>query len=193
MLIFMSEELLDVDSYILVMTIWTFVIDSFEVYVGYEPQWYLKEPPTNPIPLVEDFELVDFNPTLLYEVPPPLAPPVEGIGENEIIDLTSDTESRGAGIALRPHLADLVCCMLESLSSLEDQGLNYVELHAANVGIKTEKLENLRISIAKGSPMWETLDLCIKVVDAESLDPLVPRLAQLVRSGVGLNTRFVVT
>ncbi|XP_062171204.1 uncharacterized protein LOC133876988 [Alnus glutinosa] len=97
--------------------------------------------------------------------------------------------AKGAGIAIRPHLSDLVCCMLESLSSLEDQGLNYVELHAANVGIQTEKLENLRISIAKGSPMWETLDLCIKVVDTESLDPLVPRLAQLVRAGIGLNTR----
>ncbi|PSR90112.1 Proteasome-associated protein [Actinidia chinensis var. chinensis] len=97
--------------------------------------------------------------------------------------------AKGAGIAIRPHLSDLVCCMLESLSSLEDQTLNYVELHAANVGIQTEKLENLRISIAKSSPMWETLDRCIDVVDTQSLELLVPRLAQLVRSGVGLNTR----
>ncbi|XAR59596.1 hypothetical protein NMG60_11015485 [Bertholletia excelsa] len=97
--------------------------------------------------------------------------------------------AKGAGIAIRPHLSDLVCCMLESLSSLEDQGLNYVELHAANIGIQTEKLENLRISIAKTSPMWETLDRCIDAIDAESLELLVPRLAQLVRSGVGLNTR----
>ncbi|KAK4773586.1 hypothetical protein SAY87_028605 [Trapa incisa] len=97
--------------------------------------------------------------------------------------------AKGAGIALRPHLADLVCCMLESLSSLEDQGLNYVELHAANIGLQTEKLENLRISISKSSPMWETLDLCINVVDSQSLELLVPRLAQMVRSGVGLNTR----
>ncbi|CAK9147573.1 unnamed protein product [Ilex paraguariensis] len=97
--------------------------------------------------------------------------------------------AKGAGIAILPHLSDLVCCMLESLSSLEDQGLNYVELHAANVGIQTEKLENLRISIAKSSPMWETLDLCIEVIDAQSLELLVPRLAQLIRSGVGLNTR----
>ncbi|XP_047327429.1 proteasome adapter and scaffold protein ECM29 isoform X3 [Impatiens glandulifera] len=97
--------------------------------------------------------------------------------------------AKGAGVALRPHLSDLVCCMLESLSSLEDQGLNYVELHAATVGIQTEKLENLRISIAKGSPMWETLDNCIDVVDTTSLELLVPRLAKLVQSGVGLNTR----
>ncbi|XP_074321211.1 uncharacterized protein LOC141657772 [Silene latifolia] len=97
--------------------------------------------------------------------------------------------AKGAGVAIRPHLADLVTCMLESLSSLEDPGLNYVELHAANVGIQKDKLENLRISIAKGSPMWETLELCVDVVDKPSLDVLVPKLSQLVRSGVGLNTR----
>ncbi|KAL2941950.1 Proteasome adapter and scaffold protein ECM29 [Bienertia sinuspersici] len=97
--------------------------------------------------------------------------------------------AKGAGTAIRPHLSDLVSCMLECLSSLEDQGLNYVELHAGNIGLEKDKLENLRISIAKGSAMWETLELCIDVVDKPSLDVLVPRLAQLVRSGVGLNTR----
>ncbi|CAI9106154.1 OLC1v1005230C2 [Oldenlandia corymbosa var. corymbosa] len=97
--------------------------------------------------------------------------------------------AKGSGVAIVPHLPDLVYCMLESLSSLEDQGLNYVELHAANVGIQAEKLDNLRISIAKSSPMWETLDFCIEVADTQSLEMLVPRLAQLVRSGVGLNTR----
>ncbi|KAB1219157.1 hypothetical protein CJ030_MR3G008365 [Morella rubra] len=89
----MSEELLDVDLYILVMTIWTYVAESFEVFVEYEPQWYLKEPLTIPVPSVEDFELVDFDPTLLYDVSPPPAPLAEDIGENKIIDLTSDTES----------------------------------------------------------------------------------------------------
>lgn len=36
--------------------------------------------------------------------------------------------SQGAGAAIRPHLSNLVCCMLECLSSLEDQRLNYVEV-----------------------------------------------------------------
>ncbi|XP_076926250.1 uncharacterized protein LOC143589348 isoform X1 [Bidens hawaiensis] len=97
--------------------------------------------------------------------------------------------AKGAGVAIRPHLSELVVCMLESLSSLEDQGLNYVERHAENAGIQTEKLENLRISIAKGSPLWETLNMCIEVVDEQSLEQLIPRLSQLARSGVGLNTR----
>ncbi|XP_056161044.1 uncharacterized protein LOC115693959 [Syzygium oleosum] len=97
--------------------------------------------------------------------------------------------TKGAGVALRPHLADLVPCMLESLSSLEDQVFNYVELHATNIGLNTEKLENSRISIAKSSPMWETLGQCINVVDTVSLESLVPRLAEMVRASVGLNTR----
>uniref|UniRef100_A0A3B6LJK1 Ecm29 proteasome adaptor and scaffold n=1 Tax=Triticum aestivum TaxID=4565 RepID=A0A3B6LJK1_WHEAT len=97
--------------------------------------------------------------------------------------------AKGAGIALRPHLSELVSCMLECLSSLEDQRLNYVEMHAGNAGIQTEKLDSLRVAVAKDSPMWETLDICIKVVDTNSLELLIPRLAQMVRSAVGLNTR----
>lgn len=97
--------------------------------------------------------------------------------------------AKAAGDAIRPHLPELVFCMLESLSSLEDQRLNYAELHAESVGIQKEKFENLRIAVAKDSPMWETLDLCLKHVDPPTLELLVPRLIQLVRSGVGLNTR----
>ncbi|KAB1200604.1 hypothetical protein CJ030_MR0G006826 [Morella rubra] len=93
-LIFMSEEFLDLDLYILVMTFWTYVTKSFEVFVGYELQWYLKEPSTIPDPLIEDFKLTDFDPSLFYDVPPPPAQPVEGTRETEVIDLTSDT-SRG--------------------------------------------------------------------------------------------------
>lgn len=35
---------------------------------------------------------------------------------------------QGAGQAVRPQMPDLVYCMLESLSSLEDQRLNYAEV-----------------------------------------------------------------
>lgn len=88
-------------------------------------------------------------------------------------------------------LVHFVVTFMFSLSLITDLYFMF-QLHAANVGIQTEKLENLRISISKGSPMWETLGLCINVVDTESLEPLIPRLAHLVRSGVGLNTRWVV-
>ncbi|KAB1204948.1 hypothetical protein CJ030_MR7G015218 [Morella rubra] len=93
MLTFMSEQTLDVDPYIVVVKLWTYVTKSFEIFVGYKSQWYLKDPFASPVPRIEDFGLVDVDPALLHVVPPPPAAPVEGIGDNEIIDLTSDTES----------------------------------------------------------------------------------------------------
>lgn len=109
---------------------------------------------------------------------------VQSLSINTVMKL-----AKNAGSSLRPQLPDLIVCMLESLSSLEDQRLNYAELHAEKAGISTEKLESLRITIAKDSPMWETLDICLQQVDSQTLQVLVPRLIQLVRSGVGLNTR----
>ncbi|KAB1223005.1 hypothetical protein CJ030_MR2G007301 [Morella rubra] len=72
MLTFMSEQTLDVDPYIVVVKLWTYVTESFEVFVGYEPQWYLKDPPAS-LPRIEDFGLVDVDLALLNVVPPPPA------------------------------------------------------------------------------------------------------------------------
>ena len=92
MLTFVSEQTLDVDPYIVVVKLWIYVTESFEIFVGYEPHWYLKDPSAPLVSRVEDFGLVNVDPALQHGVPP-LAPPVEGNGDNEIIDLTSDTES----------------------------------------------------------------------------------------------------
>ena len=48
---------------------------------------------------------------------------------------------------LRPHMPALISCMLESLSSLEDSRLNYIEQHAERAGIRCARaplLFNLR-------------------------------------------------
>ena len=84
---------MDIDPYIVVVKLWIYVTESFEVFVGYEPHWYLKDPPASPVPRVEDFGLVAVNLALLHIVPHPPEPPVEGNEDNEIIDLTFDTES----------------------------------------------------------------------------------------------------
>ena len=63
---------------------------------------------------------------------------------------------------LQAHIPDLAVTMLESLSQLEDQRLNYVEQHAERIGISADKLESIRVSAAKSSPMGDTLDLCAR-------------------------------
>ncbi|GAB4815511.1 hypothetical protein N2152v2_002557 [Parachlorella kessleri] len=111
----------------------------------------------------------------------------------EIQALSLDTSARlvkAAGPELvRPHLPLLVPAMLESLSGLEDSRLNYIEQHAERLGLDQQRLESARVAAAQGGPVGETLDLCARYIDSASLVALAPRLAALVRRGVGLNTR----
>jgi proteasome component ECM29 len=64
-----------------------------------------------------------------------------------------------------------------------------MEQHTDRLGIDASRLENLRVSASKSSPMGDTLDICARVADQASLEALVPRLATLAKRGVGLNTR----
>ena len=67
--------------------------------------------------------------------------------------------------------------------------MNYIEQHAARVGLNADRLESLRVSASRSSPLADTLDLCARYASSESLPALMPRLTQLISRGVGLNTR----
>ena len=79
--------------------------------------------------------------------------------------------------------------VLSCPSPVQDQRMNYVEQHAERIGVDAGRLENLRVSAAKGSIMGDTLDVCARHVDSGSLEVVVPVLSQLVKRGVGLNTQ----
>ncbi|CAK0785632.1 hypothetical protein CVIRNUC_008843 [Coccomyxa viridis] len=90
---------------------------------------------------------------------------------------------------IQQHLPHLVPALLDSLSGMEDQRLNYVEQHAERIGVDVGRLESARVSAAKGSIMGDTLDVCARHMDAAALEALVPVLGQLLKRGVGLNTQ----
>lgn len=112
-------------------------------------------------------------------------PEVRGLA----LDTTCKLAAAAGADVLRPHMALLVPAMLESLSALEDSRLNYVELHAERLGLDAGRLEGARVAAAQGGPAGETLDLCARFMDVPTLTELAPKLAGLVRRGVGLNTR----
>ena len=56
---------------------------------------------------------------------------------------------------------------------LQDSRLNYIEQHAERMGLDADKLENLRVSASKASPMGDTLDLCARFATGQALDDLV--------------------
>lgn len=56
---------------------------------------------------------------------------------------------------------------------LQDSRLNYVEQHAERMGLDSDKLESLRVSASKASPMGDTLDLCARYADSKTLEEMV--------------------
>lgn len=91
----------------------------------------------------------------------------------------------------QPFLPDLTVVMLESLTQLEDQRLNYVEQHAERLGVSSDKLESVRVSAAKSSPMGDTLDLCARCAPPPPPPPTTPRSSTLGQHGrPGLGSRM---
>ncbi|XP_029706065.1 proteasome adapter and scaffold protein ECM29 isoform X1 [Takifugu rubripes] len=95
--------------------------------------------------------------------------------------------SKTAGPRLKPHAPRLIPALLEALSTLEPQVLNYLSLRATEQ--EKSAMDAARLSAAKSSPMMETINMCLQHLDVSVLGELVPRLCELLRSGVGLGTK----
>ncbi|KAM9313856.1 proteasome adapter and scaffold protein ECM29 [Pholidichthys leucotaenia] len=95
--------------------------------------------------------------------------------------------SKTAGARLKPHAARLIPALLEALSTLEPQVLNYLSLRATEQ--EKSAMDAARLSAAKSSPMMETINMCVQHLDVSVLGELVPRLCELLKSGVGLGTK----
>lgn len=93
------------------------------------------------------------------------------------------------GALLKPHITDIVYSLLEALSSIEPQMMNYLSFHTDKYNITQEQLDMSRLSAAKSSPILEAVECTIAHIDADILSQLVPKLCHLVRKGVGLPTR----
>ncbi|XP_054842294.1 proteasome adapter and scaffold protein ECM29 isoform X2 [Eublepharis macularius] len=95
--------------------------------------------------------------------------------------------SKSAGAMLKPHAPKLIPALLDSLSVLEPQVLNYLSLRATDQ--EKAAMDYARLSAAKSSPMMETINMCLQYLDVSVLGELVPRLCELTRSGVGIGTK----
>ncbi|KAI8639177.1 proteasome stabiliser-domain-containing protein [Parasitella parasitica] len=99
---------------------------------------------------------------------------------------------------LKKYVPELVDTLLQSLSSLEPQSMNYLSFHVDKYNISQEQLDNARLSGAKNSPMMEGIEHCVTQIDEQVMEELTPRILHIVRKGTGLPTkagcaRFIVT
>ncbi|KAL8623767.1 hypothetical protein ACOMHN_054073 [Nucella lapillus] len=108
---------------------------------------------------------------------------VRAIGLSTILEI-----SKKAGDLLKPHIPALVVALLEAISGLEPQVLNYLSFHTSSQATQ-EKLDKARIAASKSSPMMETVNRCVQYVDDSVLTELVPRLTDLIKRSIGVGTK----
>jgi hypothetical protein len=76
--------------------------------------------------------------------------PVQALSLQTLQRVVSVTHSD----ALRPHLATLIASLVEGLSALEPQALQYMQFHAEKqYGVSGDQMERLRLSAARGGPL----------------------------------------
>ena len=83
------------------------------------------------------------------------------------------------GLLCNSRLHPEALCLRKAAT--QDSRLNYIEQHAERIGLDAGRLDSVRVSAARSSPMGDTLELCARYADAASVEALVPRLVPLVR------------
>ncbi|XP_004711095.2 proteasome adapter and scaffold protein ECM29 [Echinops telfairi] len=98
--------------------------------------------------------------------------------------------SKSAGAMLKPHASKLIPALLEALSVLEPQVLNYLSLRATDQ--EKAAMDSARLSAAKSSPMMETINMggCASVIVSlttqcpQDLTPYSGKLMSALLSGL---------
>lgn len=93
------------------------------------------------------------------------------------------------GTTLRPFIPELVERLIGMLSTLEPEAVNYVHLNAEKYNLTEQKIDDMRLSSVRGSPLMEAIERCLDLLDDETMGALQPRLQNAMKSAVGLPSK----
>ncbi|KAG0238428.1 hypothetical protein BGX31_003302 [Mortierella sp. GBA43] len=94
-----------------------------------------------------------------------------------------------AGSLLRSHIPTIVIALLEGLTTMEPQLMNYLSFHTDKYQVSQEQLEGTRLNAVKLSPMMEGIDSCLENVDESVMPALTDQVVATIRKAVGLPTK----
>lgn len=93
------------------------------------------------------------------------------------------------GATLRPHIPELVERFIGLLSSVEPEAVNYIHMNASKYNLTEQKIDDMRLSSVRNSPLMEAIERCIDLLDEDSMRLLQPRLEGAMKSAVGLPSK----
>ncbi|KAG0093814.1 hypothetical protein BGZ92_001559 [Podila epicladia] len=94
-----------------------------------------------------------------------------------------------AGPLLLTHISAIVVALLDGLTSMEPQMMNYLSFHTEKYQVSQEQLEHSRLNAAKLSPMMEGIEACVENLDDSVMSDLSAQLITTIRKAVGLPTK----
>ena len=93
------------------------------------------------------------------------------------------------GTTLRPFIPELVERLVGLLSSLEPEAVNYIHLNASKYNLTEQKIDDMRLSSVRSSPLMEAIERCIDLLDEETMTKLQPHLENAMKGAVGLPSK----
>ncbi|THY96863.1 ARM repeat-containing protein [Aureobasidium pullulans] len=96
---------------------------------------------------------------------------------------------KASGKILRPFIPELVERLVGLLSILEPQAVNYLHLNASKYNLTEQKIDDIRLSSIRSSPLMEAIERCLDLLDDASMEQLQPRLEAAMKGAVGLPSK----
>lgn len=96
---------------------------------------------------------------------------------------------KGRERTLRPFVPDLIERLLGLLTFLEPQEVNYLHLNASKYNLSELDIDKARLSHIRASPLMESVDRCIDLLDEATLKQLSPRLQSVMKTAVGMPSK----
>jgi proteasome component ECM29 len=93
------------------------------------------------------------------------------------------------GVTLRPSIPDLVERLIGSMSTLEPEAVNYLHLNASKYNLTEQKIDDMRLSSVRSSPLMEAIERCLDLLDSDTMQALQPRLEEAMKTAVGLPSK----
>lgn len=90
---------------------------------------------------------------------------------------------------LRPFIPELVERLIALLSTMEHEAVNYIHLNASKYNLTEQKIDDMRLSSVRSSPLMEAIERCLDLLDDETMTLLRPRLEHAMKTAVGLPSK----
>ncbi|KAF2725681.1 ARM repeat-containing protein [Polychaeton citri CBS 116435] len=96
---------------------------------------------------------------------------------------------KGGAQTLRPFVPELVGRLIGLLSTLEPEAVNYLHLNAAKYNLTGQKIDDMRLSNVRASPLMEAIERCLDMTDDETMAKLSPTLESAMKGSLGLPSK----